>query len=92
MDNDSIPRQVAKWAVISAIDVTTTRFVANTAENYTRFDKDNLLVRLGSGAIGMVVCANVKPVTDKFVDKTADFVSSKRAEFVAKKNAKKKQM
>lgn len=91
MDNESIPRQVAKWVVISAIDVATTKSVANAADNYTRFQKNNMLVQLGSGAVGMIVCANLKPVTDKFVDKTADFIIIQRVKFQAKKNAKKKE-
>lgn len=90
-DKESIPRQVAKWLVVSAIDLKTTQIAANTVDNYTGFDKDSLAVKLGTGAIGMVVAANLKPVTDKYVDKAADFINLKRMEFVTKKNEKKKE-
>lgn len=90
-NNDSIPRSVAKWLLVSAIDLKTTSIVANTADNYTRFDRDDLIVKLGAGAVGMVVASGVKPVTDKIVDKTADFAVEKWTKFRAKKNAKKQE-
>ena len=90
MDNDTIPRNVAKWLLASVIDIKTTQFAADTADNYTRFEKDDLIVKLGAGAIGMVVAANLKPYTDKIIDTGADFIVVKRVEFRAKKDAKKK--
>ena len=87
--NDTIPRNVAKWLLAATIDLTVTRVVANTADNYTRFDKDSIAVKLGAGAVGMVVAANLKPVTDQVVDKSADFIVEQRIKFQAKRNAKK---
>jgi hypothetical protein len=63
--------------------------VGNAADNYTRFSKDSIPVKLASGAVGMVVAHQCMPVTDKIVDKAADFIAEKRAKRSAKKNTKK---
>jgi Rod binding domain-containing protein len=89
MDNNSVPRELAKWLILSAISFKTTQFTSNTVDNYTRFNKDSLAVSLVSGGIGMVVANQLEPVTEKIVDKTANFINEKRAKRSAKKDAKK---
>lgn len=90
MAPESLPRDLAKWLLESAIAMKTAQVAADAIADYTRFDKDSLAVRLGTGAIGMVVSRKLEPVTDKIVDSTADFIVEKRIKFQAKKNAKKK--
>jgi hypothetical protein len=90
MDTETFARTAAKWIVTSIIAVKTTELAENTANDYTRFDKDSLAVKLGAGAIALVVTSAVTPYTDKVVDKTVDFIVAKRAERCAKKNTKKK--
>ena len=68
-----LTRQVAKWVLISLVDVKTTQITAETIADYTNYEKDDLIVKLGSGAVGMIVSAKIKPVTDAAVDRTADF-------------------
>jgi len=87
---DTLPRTVAKWLIRSVIAYKTGELTANAAADYTRFEKDSLAVKLGSGAVSMVVTAKLTPHTDKMVDKAADFIVEKRTKYVAKKNTKKK--
>jgi hypothetical protein len=89
MDTDSLPRNVAKWLILSAIDLKTTQFVRDAADNYTRFNRDSTAVNLGAGAVGMVVAHACMPVADKIVDTSANFIAEQRAKRSAKKNAKK---
>ena len=85
------PRDVAKWLLNAAVAMKTSDLAADAIASYTRFDnKDSLAVRLGTGAIGMVVARKLEPATDAIVDKTADFLVEKRDQFRSKRNAKKK--
>ena len=89
MDNQTIPREVANWLLNSLIAVKTTQLTANTMADYTSFEKDSIVVRLGSGAVGMVVSRKLEPVTAKIVDRSADFVNAQREKYKSKKTAKK---
>jgi hypothetical protein len=48
-----------------------------------------MAVKLGAGAVGMVVAHACMPVADKIVDTSANFIAEQRAKRSAKKNAKK---
>lgn len=89
MDNAQLARDVAKWVVVAIVDIKTTEVAANTIDNHTKFDRDDLIVKLSSGAVGMVVSAHVKPVTDKMVDKSADFLTAQWKKRRPKKDPKK---
>ena len=89
MDNANLARNVAKWIVISIVDVKTTQLTADTIADHTHFEKDDLFVKLASGAVGMVVASTVKPVTDKMVDRTADFAVAQWNKRKPKKNPEK---
>jgi len=89
-DNEPITRKLAKFLVISTISYKTTELAKSIADDYTQFEKDSLAVKLGSGAISLVVTSKLKPHTDKLVDKTADFIDAKRAERRTKKDNEKK--
>lgn len=78
-------RNVAKFAIKAAIAAKTSMITAQTIENNTRFEKDDTVVEIGSTVVGWYVSSKIKPVTDKMVDKTFDFIAAKRAERQAKK-------
>ena len=86
MDNAFTARNVAKWVANSIITVKVADIAADTITGYTRFEEDSLTVKLGSGAIGWFVASRLEPVTDKVVDKAADFISEQRTKRQAKKN------
>jgi hypothetical protein len=90
MESESLAIDVAKWLLNSAVAMKTAQLAADTVADYTRFEKDSLAVRLGSGAIGMVVARKLEPATDAIVDKTADFIVEKRNKFRSRKNNNKK--
>jgi len=82
-------RNVAKYIVVSLIQSKTTESVENALDNYTSLDTDSAAVGIGANVVGWGVAMQLKPVTDRMVDKTADFVSAKREIRKARKNAKK---
>jgi len=86
---DFTPRNLAKDAVTSAIAMKLSQLTKDAIADYTRFDKDTIAVKIGSGIVGGIVANKLKPATDKMVDKTADFIATKRADRKAKKTAKK---
>lgn len=79
--NDPIGRTVAKYIVNGAISFKTTQFVKNAVSDYTRFEKDDLIVNLAAGAVGLVVANTLEPLTDKAVNVTFDFVSAQHKKF-----------
>lgn len=90
MDKESLARDVAKWLLNSAVAMKTAQITVDSIDNYTNFDKDSMAVKLGGGAVGMVVARKLEPITDAIVDKSTDFVVEKYKKFRDKKNAKKK--
>jgi|tagenome__1003787_1003787.scaffolds.fasta_scaffold20989415_11 hypothetical protein len=82
-------RNVSKFIVTSIIALKTADAAENVITDHTRFEEDDLVASLGSKLIGWCVADTVKPYSDKMVDKTADFVATKRANRKAKKAAKK---
>ena len=89
MDNATLAREVAKYLVRSAIALKTAELTAATIADHTHFDQDDMVVKLGAGAVGMVVSTKLKPVTDKMVDTTADRLTEQWNKRRTKKNAKK---
>ena len=79
-------RNAAKYAVKAAIAIKTARAAENVITDYSRFEKDDTIVNIGTGMVGWFVSDKLKPVTDKMVDKTFDFVAAKREARKAKKN------
>lgn len=88
MDAEFTARNVAKWIAKSIVAIKTTELVANVAADYTRFEKDDMVVKIGAGVVGWGVSSKLEPVTDRFVDTTADFIASYRGKLNTKKNAK----
>jgi hypothetical protein len=77
---DFTPRNVAKWMVKATVQFKATKLVRNALVDYTEFESDDLVVKISSNVIGWGVSAKLQPVTDKLVDKTADFIVAKREE------------
>jgi uncharacterized protein (DUF2342 family) len=81
-------RNVAKFVVTSAIAAKASDTTEDAITSYTSLEEDDLIVVIGSKVAGWCIADAVKPYTDKMVDKTADFVNTKREARKAKKNAK----
>ena len=56
------------------------------AIDYTRFEEDDIVTKIAPKVVGWYVSDKLKPVTDKAVDKAADFVNARREARAAKKN------
>jgi hypothetical protein len=82
-------RNVSKFVAKAIIAAKTAELTAETIAENTRFEKDDTVVDVGSKVFGWYVSDKLKPVTDKIVDSTADFITEKREARKAKKNAKK---
>jgi hypothetical protein len=88
MTTEFTTRNVAKFILKSIVATKTADLTADTITEHTRFEEDDLVVDIGSKVFGWYVSDKLKPVTDKIVDSTADFVIEKREARKAKKNAK----
>jgi hypothetical protein len=88
MDTEFTARNVAKWVVKSIVAIKTTELVAKTAAEHTNFEKDDMVVKIGSGVIGWGVSARLQPITDAMVDKTTDFTVAQWDNFRSKKHTK----
>jgi hypothetical protein len=86
MDIEFTPRNVAKYVVKATVYLKTTQLAEDAITDYTRFEEDDIVTSIGSKCIGWYVSDKLKPVTDKMVDKTADFIVAKRENRKAKKN------
>lgn len=85
---DVTPRTVAVYLIQGAISMKVTQMSRDAMVENTRFEKDDMIVKLGSGAIGMVAGGIAKPHTEKAVDKIADYIVAKREARNAKKAQK----
>lgn len=83
-------RQLAKDAVGAAISMKVAQVAKNAIADYTQFESDTIVVKLGTQVVGGIVAQKLSPLTDKAVDKTADFITEKREARKAKKNATEK--
>jgi hypothetical protein len=75
--NEFAPRNIAKGVVKSIVAIKTSQFAKNQITDYTRFEEDDMIVKISTGIIGGYVASRLSPVTDYAVDKTADFVVAK---------------
>lgn len=82
---EPIGRTVAKYIVNGAITFKTTQLVKNAISDYTQFEKDDIVVNLAAGAVGLVVGNALEPLADKAVDVTFDFVSAQHKKFKDRK-------
>jgi hypothetical protein len=86
---DFTPRGAAKLVLSSLVAGKASDLTKHAVGDYTRFDDDSRVASLSGMVVGWYVSDKLKPVTNKIVDKTADFIVAKRESRKAKKNAKK---
>jgi hypothetical protein len=79
------PRIIAKKLAQGLVAAQVGRLTNGALRNYTDIDTDNIVVEAGVGTVSWLVSEYCSPITDKIVDKTADFVNAKREARRAKK-------
>jgi hypothetical protein len=85
VDTPFTARNAAKFVVKAVVAAKTKQIAEDTIVEHTQFEDDDTIVEISSSLIGWYVSSKLQPLTDKMVDKTADFVAAKRAERAAKK-------
>jgi hypothetical protein len=75
---DFTPRTVAKYVATTAIKMKTVQLAKEALADHTRFEEDDIVVRIGANVIGWGIAFKLKPYTDMAIDKTADFVNDRR--------------
>lgn len=85
---DFTPRNVAKMVVTATIQLKTAALTQTAIADHTSYEADAIPVRIVGGVVGWGVSQRVKPHTDRMVDKTANFVTERRAKRQAKKAEK----
>jgi hypothetical protein len=68
------PRDIAKNVVNVLVAAKVTDVASDAMVDYTSLEEDSKTVRISSSLIGMYIAAKLDPVTDKIIDKTADFI------------------
>lgn len=86
MDIEFTPRNVAKYVAKTIVYLKVTQISENAMIDYTRFEKDDLVVKIAPKVVAWYVSDKLKPVTDKMVDKSADFIVAKWNDRSAKKD------
>jgi len=83
------PRNVAKYAVKTAIKLQVKDYAKTLIAEHTSFEEDDTTVIIGAYVVGWWVSETLSPYTDMAVDKTADFASKRMADRKSKRQAKK---
>jgi hypothetical protein len=86
MDMPFTPRNVVKYVVKTAVYLKATSLLEDAMVDYTRFEEDDIVVKIAPKVVAWYVSDKLQPVTDKAVDVTADFIVAKREAHKAKKN------
>lgn len=79
------PRNAAKYIAKAIVHGKVASVTEDIIIDYSRFEEDDTIVDISSHLVGWYVSDKLKPLTDKMVDKTADFVVAKRDARKAKK-------
>lgn len=77
MDIEFTPRNVAKYVAKTIVYLKVTQLTEDAMTDYTRFEKDDLVVKIAPKVVAWYVSDKLKPATDKLVDKSADFIVAK---------------
>lgn len=85
------PRNAVKFVITAAVNYKATVITKDVLTDYTRFEDDDIVVKVAGGLVGWYVSDKVKPYSDKLVDKTADFIIAKREARTAKKETEETQ-
>jgi hypothetical protein len=86
MDLPFTPRNVVKYVVKTAVYLKATSLLEDAMVDYTRFEEDDIIVKIAPKVVAWYVSDKLQPVTDKAVDVTADFIVAKREAHKANKN------
>lgn len=78
-------RNAAKFVVTAIVKKKASDITEDIIADYTRFEEDDMVVEITGTLVGWYIGDKVKPVTDKMVDKTADFISAKWQQMKDKK-------
>lgn len=81
-------RTAAKFVAQAIVQRKATQITEDVLTDYTRFEEDDLIVDLGGNLVGWYVSDKLRPVTDKIVDRTSDFIANKREARKARKAEK----
>jgi hypothetical protein len=84
-DPDFTPRNVSKYAIKTAIHMKVAQVAKTALVEHTKFESNDITVRISTNVLGWAVSAQLQPLTDRMVDKVADFVTAKREARAAKK-------
>jgi predicted RNase H-related nuclease YkuK (DUF458 family) len=68
--------EIAQMAARMVVSANVASFASNQIEKHSDFDQDSLTNSVASSAIGWYAGMKLKPVTDKAVVATRDFVAS----------------
>jgi hypothetical protein len=82
------PRNVAKFVVTTTIHVAVASPVRSAIADRTSASSTDIPVVVAGALVGYYASNAVKPLTDKMVDKTADFVNAKREARKARRSEK----
>jgi hypothetical protein len=80
-------RNASKFVAKSIVTLGVAKQTAEIVDDYTQLDEDDNIVTIGSTLVGWYVSDKLKPVTDKIVDTTFDFVIAQRVKHQVKKVA-----
>jgi hypothetical protein len=59
--NEFAPRNIAKGVVKSIVAIKTSQFAKNQITDYTRFEEDDMIVKISTGIIGGYVASRLSP-------------------------------
>lgn len=71
-------RNVAKYIVTALVAGKTAGLTRDAIADHTRFDRDDTVVEIVGTVVGWGVSQKVKPYTDRAVDKTADWYTTRK--------------
>ena len=80
------PRNVVKYVVKTAVYLKATSLLEDAMVDYTRFEEDDIIVKIAPKVAAWYISDKLQPVTDKAVDLTADFIVDQREARKANKN------
>lgn len=83
-------RTAVKYVAKAAVQLKAAQLAKTTMTDYTSLDEDGMTVKISSYLIGWYVSDKMKPLTDRMVDTTADFIAVMRAARAAKKTTEEK--
>lgn len=82
------PRTVTKFAVKMTVQVKVAALTRQAIADHSAYASTETPVVVAGAVVGLIVSEKVKPVTDKAVDKTFDFVANRREARKARKSQK----